>query len=74
MRGSVPGDRALFSRDAAVLRLHQAGAAVSTEIPATFTADDVSSWSDDVDIVVIGFGIGGGCAAVSAAAAGARVL
>jgi 3-oxo-5alpha-steroid 4-dehydrogenase len=47
---------------------------VSTEIPATFSADDVSSWSDDVDVLVIGFGIGGGCAAVSAAAAGARVL
>jgi 3-oxo-5alpha-steroid 4-dehydrogenase len=47
---------------------------VSTEIPATLRADDVSSWSDDVDVVVIGFGIGGGCAAVSAAAAGARVL
>jgi len=47
---------------------------VSTQIPATFSADDVSSWSDDVDVVVIGFGIGGGCAAVSAAAAGARVL
>ena len=47
---------------------------MSTEIPATLRADDVSSWSDDVDVVVIGFGIGGGCAAVSAAAAGARVL
>jgi len=47
---------------------------LSTEIPATLSADDVSSWSDDVDVVVIGFGIGGGCAAVSAAAAGARVL
>ena len=47
---------------------------MSTEIPATFSADEVSSWSDDVDVVVIGFGIGGGCAAVSAAAAGARVL
>jgi 3-oxo-5alpha-steroid 4-dehydrogenase len=47
---------------------------MSTDIPATFSADDVSSWSDDVDVVVIGFGIGGGCAAVSAAAAGARVL
>jgi 3-oxo-5alpha-steroid 4-dehydrogenase len=47
---------------------------MSTEIPATFSADDVSSWSDDVDVVVIGFGIGGGCAAVSAAAAGAQVL
>ena len=47
---------------------------MSTEIPATFSAEDVSSWSDDVDVVVIGFGIGGGCAAVSGAAAGARVL
>jgi 3-oxo-5alpha-steroid 4-dehydrogenase len=47
---------------------------VSTEIPATVSADTVTSWSDDVDVVVIGFGIGGGCAAVSAAAAGARVL
>jgi 3-oxo-5alpha-steroid 4-dehydrogenase len=47
---------------------------MSTEIPATLRADDVSSWSDDVDVVVIGFGIGGGCAAVSAAAAGSRVL
>jgi 3-oxo-5alpha-steroid 4-dehydrogenase len=47
---------------------------VSTEIPATINADTVASWSDDVDVVVIGFGIGGGCAAVSAAAAGARVL
>src|SRR5580704_15498498 len=47
---------------------------MSTEIPATFSADEVSSWSDDVDVVVIGFGIGGGCAAVSAAAAGARVF
>jgi succinate dehydrogenase/fumarate reductase flavoprotein subunit len=44
------------------------------EIPATVDASDVSEWSDDVDVVVIGFGIGGGCAAVSAAAAGARVL
>jgi 3-oxo-5alpha-steroid 4-dehydrogenase len=47
---------------------------VSTQIPATVSMDDVASWSDDVDVVVVGFGIGGGCAAVSAAAAGARVL
>ena len=47
---------------------------MSTEIPATVNADEVTSWSDDVDVVVIGFGIAGGCAAVSAAAAGARVL
>jgi 3-oxo-5alpha-steroid 4-dehydrogenase len=40
---------------------------MSTEIPATVSAKDVTAWSDDVDVVVIGFGIAGGCAAVSAA-------
>ena len=44
------------------------------ELPATVDAADVTDWSDDVDVVVIGFGIGGGCAAVTAAAGGARVL
>ena len=47
---------------------------MSTDIPATLSVDDVTSWSDEADVVVLGFGIGGGCAAVSAAAAGARVL
>ena len=47
---------------------------MSADIPEITDAETVSSWSDDVDVVVIGFGIGGGCAAVSAAAAGARVL
>src|ERR1700743_3810076 len=47
---------------------------MSTEIPATVNAQAVTSWSDEVDVLVIGFGIGGGCAAVSAAATGARVL
>jgi 3-oxo-5alpha-steroid 4-dehydrogenase len=47
---------------------------MSSKTPATISADDVMSWSGDVDVIVIGFGIGGGCAAVSAAAAGARVL
>lgn len=47
---------------------------MSTQIPETVDAADVTSWSDDVDVVVIGFGISGGAAAVSAAAAGARVL
>jgi succinate dehydrogenase/fumarate reductase flavoprotein subunit len=47
---------------------------LSIEKPATVGTDEVSSWSDDVDVVVIGFGIAGGCAAVSAATAGARVL
>ena len=44
------------------------------DIPATVDASTVTEWSDEVDVVVIGFGIAGGCAAVSAAAAGARVL
>ncbi|HEV7853405.1 MAG TPA: FAD-binding protein [Mycobacterium sp.] len=44
------------------------------QIPDIVAAAAVSSWSDDVDVVVIGFGIAGGCAAVSAAAAGAKVL
>lgn len=47
---------------------------MTTDIPATVDAATVQSWSDDVDVVVIGFGIGGGCAAVAAAAAGVRVL
>jgi succinate dehydrogenase/fumarate reductase flavoprotein subunit len=47
---------------------------VSTQIPETVAADDVSTWSDDVDVLVIGFGISGGAAAISAASAGARVL
>jgi 3-oxo-5alpha-steroid 4-dehydrogenase len=44
------------------------------DIPAPVAAGEVAEFSDEVDVVVIGFGIGGGCAAVSAAAAGARVL
>ena len=44
------------------------------DIPATVDASAVTDWSDEVDVVVIGFGIAGGCAAVTAAAAGARVL
>ncbi|HNM12726.1 MAG TPA: FAD-binding protein, partial [Mycobacterium sp.] len=44
------------------------------DIPPTVPAAEVAEWSDDVDVLVLGFGIAGGCAAVSAAAAGARVL
>ncbi|BCI53500.1 hypothetical protein NIIDNTM18_27780 [Mycolicibacterium litorale] len=47
---------------------------MSTDIPETIEAASVTEWSDEVDVVVIGFGIAGGCAAVSAAASGARVL
>lgn len=44
------------------------------ETPGTVAAAEVTAWSDEADVVVIGFGIAGGCAAVSAAAEGARVL
>jgi len=47
---------------------------VTTDIPDTVNAADVTAWSDEVDVVVIGFGIAGGCAAVSAAEHGADVL
>jgi succinate dehydrogenase/fumarate reductase flavoprotein subunit len=47
---------------------------VTTQIPETVNAADVTQFSDEVDVLVIGFGIAGGCAAVSAAAAGAVVL
>ena len=47
---------------------------MASDIPAVISAAAVSDYSDDVDVLVIGFGIAGGCAAVSAAAAGARVL
>ncbi len=43
-------------------------------VPETVDAADVTEWSDEADVVVIGFGIAGGCAAVSAATAGAKVL
>lgn len=43
-------------------------------IPHTVSVDDVTSWSDHTDVLVLGFGIAGGSAAVSAAATGARVL
>jgi 3-oxo-5alpha-steroid 4-dehydrogenase len=47
---------------------------VSYELPAVVPAADVAAWSDEVDVVVVGLGMAGGCAAAEAAAAGARVL
>lgn len=47
---------------------------MSTEIPTTLSSSDITEWTDEVDVLVIGFGIAGGCAAVSAAASGANVL
>lgn len=46
---------------------------MSAEIPQTVPVASVPEWSDQVDVLVVGFGIAGACAAVEAAAAGARV-
>lgn len=43
-------------------------------MPETISAQNISTFDDDVDVLVVGFGIAGGCAAAEAAASGARVL
>ncbi|MBE7194082.1 MAG: FAD-binding protein [Gordonia polyisoprenivorans] len=48
--------------------------AADTTIPDTVALGSVDEFSDEVDVVVVGLGIAGGCAAVEAATAGARVL
>ncbi|MGV9709437.1 FAD-binding protein [Gordonia sp. NPDC003424] len=45
-----------------------------SEIPGTVALSSVESFSDEVDVLVIGCGVAGGSAAVEAAAAGAKVL
>ncbi|NMO01680.1 FAD-binding protein [Gordonia sp. TBRC 11910] len=45
-----------------------------TELPPLIGAADVDEYTDEVDVLVVGSGISGGCAAVEAARAGARVL
>ena len=47
---------------------------MTTELPALVRFDDVQKWTDETDVVVIGFGIAGGCAALEAARGGARVV
>jgi succinate dehydrogenase/fumarate reductase flavoprotein subunit len=47
---------------------------MSTELPATVAATPASDGDDHADVVVVGFGIAGGCAALEAARAGARVV
>lgn len=47
---------------------------MSTDLPVVLRADSLPAGPDEVDVVVVGFGIAGGCAAVEAAAQGARVL
>ncbi|KAA1421709.1 FAD-binding protein [Nocardioides humilatus] len=43
-------------------------------VPATIPAHDAPADAERYDVVVVGFGIAGGCAALEAARAGARVL
>lgn len=47
---------------------------MTTDLPALVDAATVGTWSDEVDVLVVGFGVAGGCAAVEAADAGAKVL
>ena len=44
------------------------------DIPEPINAADVAEWADEVDVLVLGAGIGGCCAAVEAATHGANVL
>lgn len=46
--------------------------AVGTEVPQLVSSP--SQWDDTADVLVVGFGIAGACAAISAAEAGAEVL
>lgn len=47
---------------------------MALELPAVTALGEVATWSDEVDVVVVGFGISGACAALEAARAGARVI
>lgn len=47
---------------------------MSSEIPSQVPAGSVTSWSDEVDVLVVGAGMAGVAAAIEAAQAGARVL
>ncbi|MET0998584.1 MAG: FAD-binding protein [Marmoricola sp.] len=47
---------------------------MTLDLPAPINTADVETWSDEVDVVVVGFGIAGACAALEAARAGASVI
>ncbi len=48
--------------------------AKGTTLPDIIDAGSITDFTDDVDVLVVGLGIAGGCAAVDAARAGAKVL
>ncbi len=47
---------------------------MAVQTPGQVPVDDVVSWSDEVDVLVVGAGMAGVAAAIEAAQAGARVL
>ena len=47
---------------------------MTTDLPELVHTSDIERWSDEVDVVVVGFGIAGACAALEAARAGASVV
>lgn len=47
---------------------------MTASLPDVLAARDLPSDTEEVDVVVVGFGMAGGCAALEAARAGARVL
>src|SRR5688572_12141709 len=47
---------------------------MTVQIPSQVPVGDVTSWSDEVDVLVVGAGMAGVAAAIEAAQAGARVL
>ena len=47
---------------------------MTNEIPECVNAANVTNWSDEVNVVVMGFGIAGGCAAASTRAPAAAAL
>ncbi|NNG96053.1 FAD-binding protein [Gordonia araii] len=48
--------------------------AKGTALPDVIDVSSVTEFTDEVDVLIVGFGIGGGCAAVEAARAGSKVL
>lgn len=43
-------------------------------LPEAIAADDIADWTDTADVVVVGFGMAGACAALSAKEAGVDVI